>query len=67
MYTVVLMDNQIVEWGEFSLSVLALVSLVKKLFFTFAMFICLVNVWGEIVYLNDAACLSVDLSDLAAV
>lgn len=66
MYTVVLMDSQIVEWGEFSLSVLALVSLVKNVFFTFAMFIYLVNVWGEIVYSSDAACLSVDLSDLAA-
>lgn len=60
------MDSQIVEWGEFSLSVLALVSLVKNVFFTFAMFIYLVNVWGEIVYLSDAACLPVDLSDLAA-
>lgn len=40
------MDSQLVEWGEFSLSVLALVSLVKNVFFTFAMFIYLVNVWG---------------------
>lgn len=46
MCTVVLIDSHIVEWGKFSPSVLALVSLVKIVFFTFAMFIYLVNVWG---------------------
>lgn len=61
------MESFIVGWGKFSPSVLALLSLVKKIkkrlfFFSFAMFIYLVNVCGEMVYLNDAACLSVDLA-----